>query len=140
MSGYQPDLEVLEAMLAKADDKIRVARNSFDDEFYDDAASRAYYAAFFAVTAVLAHHGLTFSSHGKVLGAFNKELIKPGLFPADTAQKLERLFKDRQIGDYDAEHSIEREEAEQDIADAELILDACRRYLEQKTGHKFPPS
>jgi len=131
MSGYQPDAEVLEALFAKADGKMRMARIAFENEFYDDAASRAYYAAFLAVTAVLAHHGFTFSSHGKVLGAFSKELIKPGLFPADTAQKLQRLFKDRQIGDYEADHSIEKEEAELDLADAKLILDACRQYLEK---------
>lgn len=138
MSGYQPDAEVLEALLAKANDKMRGARRAWDNGFYDDAASRAYYAAFLAVTAVLAQHGFTFSSHGKVLGAFNKELIKPGLFPSDTARKLERLFKDRQIGDYEADHSIQKEEAELDLADAKLILDACRQYLEQKTGHQFP--
>ena len=137
MSGYEPDLEILEALLAKAYEKLRIARISFDNKFYNDAASRAYYAAFHAVTAVLAFHGFTFSSHGKVLGSFNRELINKGLFPVDTAQKLQRLFRDRQIGDYYIDKEISHEAAERDTADAEEIVRLCREYLEKSLGQNL---
>ena len=138
MKGYKPGLDDLKAMLAKAEQKLAAAQKEFEMGFVSDSASRAYYAAYHAVYAVLAHHGLTFSSHAQVLGAFNREFIKTGIFPPDTFKKLQRMFLDRNIADYQISKTVSSEAAEKDIAAARLLVDACRQYLEQKTGYKFP--
>ena len=46
MSDYKPTPEVIKAMLNKADEKLRSAGRDYEDGFYGDASSRAYYAAF----------------------------------------------------------------------------------------------
>ena len=46
--------EELRAILAVAEEKLRSARHSLAGGYCADAASRAYYAAFHAITAVLA--------------------------------------------------------------------------------------
>ena len=69
MKGYQPGLDDLRAMLARGREKLVVAQKEFEMGFANDSASRAYYAAYQAVYAVLAHHGLTFSSHAQLIGA-----------------------------------------------------------------------
>jgi uncharacterized protein (UPF0332 family) len=120
MNDQKPDLEKLGAMLEKAQQKLAAAEMEFKMGYESDSASRAYYAAYHAVYAVLAHHGLTFSSHAQVLGAFNKEFIKTGIFPPDTFKKLQKMFLDR------------------NIAAARLLVDACRQYLEKAIGRKFP--
>jgi len=112
MSGYRPDKEVLTAMLAKAEEKLAIAQNNLDAGFFDDASSRAYYAAFHAVSAVLAQHGMTYSSHHQVLGAFNRDFVNTGLFSPNAHKNLERLFLDRQIGDYYIDQTIDRKKAE----------------------------
>lgn len=132
MSGYKATPDVLEAMLRKADEKLAVARKDLESGFCGDAASRAYYAAFHAVSAVLAEHGLTFSSHGQILGAFNRELVKTGIFPPDTFRKLERLYEDRQVADYDWNLVVDRESAEQNLIDAEWLVKACREYIKRR--------
>ena len=137
MNEYKSTPDVLKAMLRKAREKLASARKNLDSGFYGDVASRAYYAAFHAISAVLADRGLTFSSHAQTLGAFNRELVKTEIFPADTFRKLQRLFEDRQIADYDWNISVDRETAKKDLADAEWLVNACLEYLEKQTGQLF---
>ena len=109
--------------------KLEGARSALDNGFFEDASSRAYYAAFHAATAALASRGLSYSSHGQVIGAFNREFVHSSLLPPEAFAMLQRLFADRQVGDYSASRAISRETAERGIADAAWILDAVRALL-----------
>ena len=71
MSAFEPTGYVLDAMLAKADERLSTARRDLSASAFGDAAARAYYAAFHATSASLATRGLTFSSHSQTIGAFN---------------------------------------------------------------------
>lgn len=118
-------------MLAQAEEKLRAAGLLLEGGACGDAASRAYYAAFHAVSALLLSKGQTYSSHAQVLGMFNREFVHSGLFPDEFTTVLTRLFEDRQSGDYDLPPLLTEAEARQDIADARRVVDAARRYLEQ---------
>ena len=99
--------------------------------YYGDAASRAYYAVFHAISAVLAKKGLTFSSHAQTIGTFNREFVKSGIFPSDTYRKVQRLFEDRQTADYDWNLNLDKNTAKKDIRDAEWLVGICREYVEK---------
>lgn len=114
----------------RAGEKLISARRDLEDKFCGDAASRAYYAAFHAITAVLAARGLTFSSHAQALGAFNREFVRTGIFPPDTTRRLQQLFEDRQVGDYDWSRTLEEATAVQDLESAEQVVAACRAHLQ----------
>lgn len=116
-------------LLAKAEQKLASARHSLAGGFYDDAASRAYYAAFHAMSAVLASKGEVFFSHKQTLGAFNKEFIAAGKTDRFRFKDIQRLFNDRQNGDYDAVIGVDRETAEGDVRIAANIVEVCRKYL-----------
>jgi uncharacterized protein (UPF0332 family) len=120
----------LRAMLALADEKLRAAGLLLDGGAWADAASRAYYAAFHAVSALLLSKSQSYSSHSQVLGAFNKEFVHPGVFPREFTTLLMRLFEDRQSGDYGAIPGLTESEARQDVTDAQKIVEAVRRFLE----------
>lgn len=121
----------IDALLAKSGRTLEAARSVMENGFFDDASSRAYYAAFHAASAALAARGLFFSSHGQVLGNFNREFVKTGVSPAEAFQKIRRLFGHRQVGDYSATVFIDRATAEQDIADAAWLVDECRRLIDE---------
>ena len=137
MSKHQATPEVLRAMLKKARQKLAAARKDMEFGFFGEASSRAYYAAFHAVSAVLAHHGLAFSSHAQTLAAFNREFVKTKVFPADTFRKLQRLFEDRQIADYDWTRDVDKQTAQKDLDDAQWLVDASCEYLEKTVGHSL---
>jgi uncharacterized protein (UPF0332 family) len=116
-------------MLKKAKEKLKTAEIEYDTERYDDSVSRAYYAVFHAISAVLLSKGLHYSSHSQTIGAFNKEFVKPGVFPKEFTRNIQKLFNDRQTGDYDFENSFEKDAANDDISAAREIINACEQYL-----------
>jgi len=131
MSKHQATPEALRAMLKKARQKLAAARKDMEFGFFGEASSRAYYAAFHAVSAVLAHHGLAFSSHAQTLAAFNRQFVKTAVFPTDTFRKLQRLFEDRQVADYDWTRDVDKQTAQKDLDDAQWLVDTSVAYLEK---------
>lgn len=122
----------LKIMMTKSRNSLEVAKQLHKQSHYNDAASKAYYAAFHALQAVLLTKGLSFSRHSAVLSAFNKEFIHSRVFVKDFYDKIVRLFRDRQIGDYEYEKEISCESSEMDVADAEMIINAIGEYLQRE--------
>ena len=133
--------EALKGMLAKANGKLAAARRELKSGTPDEAVSRAYYAAYHAISAVLASQGCAFSSHAQTLGGFNARFVRTGLFPKDTTRILHRLFENRQTADYDWTVVVELESARRDVKDAAKLVAACRDYLEHNLlGSKNEPA
>lgn len=121
--------EIIKNMIKKAESKLNTAIIDFNNEFYDDAVSRAYYAVFHAISAVLFTKGFSYSSHSQVIGGFNKEFVKNGIFESQITKKIQTLFEDRQSGDYDFSLVIDKEDANKNIEYAKEILDSVKKYL-----------
>lgn len=119
-----------EALLSAAQSKLAAAMLQASG-MHGDAASRAYYATFHAVSALHLAAGNSFSSHAQLIGRFNKDFVRAGLFDPVFTRTLTRLFEDRQLGDYDATAEITQAQAAQDIADAQALVDAIRAHLGQ---------
>jgi hypothetical protein len=120
---------VIRSILEKAAAKLKAAQVLLGEAAWDDAVSRAYYAAFHAVSALHLSRDNTFSSHAQLIGRFNKDFVKTGLFPQDFTRTLARLFEDRQTGDYDVTGTMAEEEARKDVEDAKEIVTAVTAYL-----------
>jgi len=122
----------LQRMIRKASRSLSAARRHIEEGDYDFASSRAYYAAFYAVEAILLTKQLAFSKHSAAIGAFNRHFVKTGVFPKDFSKYISRLFRERQTGDYEFDLSIEESDAQEDVRIAESILEAITAYLAQK--------
>ena len=118
----------LNAMILKANRSLEASKNLFKNGDYDFAVSRAYYAAFYMLEALLLTKGLEFSKHDSVIGAFNKNFIFTGEIKNIT-RKVYNLFGQRQISDYSFEAIIKEESAKEDIGIAEEIVNDCKLYL-----------
>jgi uncharacterized protein (UPF0332 family) len=64
------------------------------------AVNRLYYACFYAVTALLVRDGKQFARHSAVLSEFGRTYIKLGRIEARWHKFYQKLFADRQEGDY----------------------------------------
>ena len=91
--------EVL-AHMDRARQALAAARSLCGAGLFDDAASRAYYAAFHGASAALMARGLTVRKHGALIGAVHRQLIHGGVVPAETGKWLTWLFELRSVGDY----------------------------------------
>lgn len=68
----------IEFLLERARQSIRAARDLLRAGYYDIVASRAYYAAFYAATALLISRNLKFAKHSGVLSAIHQHFVKTG--------------------------------------------------------------
>jgi len=76
--------ELIKGYIAKGRDKLSAARDLLQRQHYDDAVSRAYYAAFHLAQAALLVEGQQAESHKGVVMLFGLLLVKTG--------KIDRRF------------------------------------------------
>ena len=125
------DIQIIKKIIGKVNEKLSTSFLIFNNQYYNDAVSRMYYAVFHIISALLLIKGLTFSSHGQVIGNFNREFIKSKILPEDFSKKIEILFKYRQIGDYGTDEDIEKEKAEEIFHYAKEIVHKSKEYLSE---------
>lgn len=83
----------LQTMIKKAQRSLAAAKRQIEEGDYDFASSRAYYAAFYVMEAILLTKELVFSKHSGVIGAFNQYFIKAAIFPKVWAAPLTDISK-----------------------------------------------
>jgi len=93
----------------------------------DSAASRAYYAAFHAVTALFALRGQSFSKHSALRAALHRELIHTGYWQQDLGRAYDLLMDIRETGDYGGQMHVTETNAATAIERAIEIIQAVER-------------
>jgi uncharacterized protein (UPF0332 family) len=96
---------------------------------FDSAASRSYYAAFHAVTALFALEGRTFTKHSAVETAVHRDLVKTGRWSADLGRDYSFCLDVRGVGDYGSEVRVDKTQATDAVAAARRILLAIHDAL-----------
>lgn len=95
----------------------------------DAATSRAYYAAFYAVSALFAEKSVEFRRHSQIQAAVHRDLVHAGLWPTSLGADFTALTNARTIGDYGIERHVSRDEADDAIARARRIVEQVRADL-----------
>jgi len=117
------------ANLERAEQSIQAAQMLAAAGYSDFAASRAYYAAFYAATAALLHEGFEFSKHSGVIAYVHRQFVRTGRLAKQHGQDLNWLFELRSIGDYGEIRHVASEEAEKAIRAATAFLQAIKGML-----------
>jgi uncharacterized protein (UPF0332 family) len=117
------------ALMQKAERSLKVSRVLIESGNYDFAMSRAYYAMYYAATALLLTKDIKFSKHSAVIASFGKEFVKSGLLAQDLYGYLIKGFRERQKGDYEIMILPLREEALTLAEKAGIFLEAASVYL-----------
>lgn len=121
--------EEIAANLERAEQSFQAAQELASRGFYDFAASRAYYAAFYAATALLLREGLEFSKHSGVIASIHQRFVKTGKLDKELGKTLNWLFELRGVGDYGVTEHVSQQEAERAIQAAKDFLDAIKFLL-----------
>ena len=117
--------------IAEAEDSLKVAAHCLKEGLYKDSINRSYYAAFYAVKAILALSTVDFKRHKDVMGYFNKEYVDKEIFPREIGRKLGTLQRVREKSDYDDFYIASREKAEEQFQTAELVIGEVKKYLDK---------
>ena len=118
------------ANLERAEKSIQAAKELAASGFYDFAASRVYYAAFYAATAALLDEGLEFTKHSGVIASVHQRLVKTGKLDKEQGKELNWLFELRNVGDYGVTVHVSQQDAERAIRVAENFLRVIKSLLQ----------
>jgi uncharacterized protein (UPF0332 family) len=112
-----------------ARDALESARYNLDGGFYGVAVNRAYYAFFYAATALLLTLDITRSKHAGVLAAFREQFVKPGLFSVEDSRAYGEAFELRNVTDYEMLGHADSDQARAVVESARRFVERCRSYL-----------
>jgi uncharacterized protein (UPF0332 family) len=118
--------------IENAHEMIEVAKSNLGNDFYSSACNRAYYAIFYAASALLFSKGMSFGKHSAVLSAFRQHFIKTGELDVKWSEIYQRIMSHRQIGDYDINLRVEKEQAMGDVRDAQAFVEEVEQWLRKQ--------
>lgn len=124
--------EYIRRELKKAEQALKAAQNLLADGLYDDAVSRAYYAAFHGARAALKIKGIETTSHKGLISQFALHLVKAGEVEEEYGDILRQTKEDRETGDYEPLVTFGSDEAAQLVSSAERFLAKMREWIGKK--------
>lgn len=93
--------ELIRYRISKAKDTLQEVNLHIENELWNTAVNRLYYACYYAVTALLIDNNIKTKSHKGARQMFGLHLVKPGLIDKSLAKFFTDLYDLRQTGDYD---------------------------------------
>jgi uncharacterized protein (UPF0332 family) len=129
MSHQETRSAVIGYWFEKAEESLAAAHREFEAGSLAFAMNRVYYAAFYAVSALLMAHKLSFRKHSGVRAAFHQQFIKTGLLERKWGRLYDQLFEDRQEGDYVVFICFEPAYVEMQIEKCGQLLDHLRPLI-----------
>lgn len=129
MTEHEARREAVRHWWTKANESLAAARRELAAGALAFAINRAYYALFYAVTALFLEQGREFSKHAGVRAAFNQTVIKAGLLEKQYGELYNTLFADREAGDYVAFMEFDPRDVAEKVAKCETFLVAIRPLI-----------
>jgi uncharacterized protein (UPF0332 family) len=124
--------EEVAAHLERAQQSLEAAHELIRSGYHDFAASRAYYGAFYAATAMLLSEGVELSKHSGVIAQVHQRLVKTGRLSKEHGRDLNWLFELRSVGDYGGVAHVSCHQSEQAVEAAARLVDAIRALMQNK--------
>lgn len=100
-----------------------------ENELWNSAVNRMYYACFHIVSALLVLHGMEVKSHMGVRQAFGLHFVKSGQLPLECGRVFSKLYDKRQSSDYDDFVEFSREEVEGLYPQAVFLIENVSRLI-----------
>ena len=119
--------------IRNAVETLGVAALCLESQHYKDSINRSYYAAFYAIKAVLALEEIDSKRHKDAVAYFNKTYVATEIFSRETGKKLGRLKQERESSDYDDFYVASLTDATDQYNSAKLIIDEIEKYLADKS-------
>jgi len=126
MSEYSSEIS---SNLERAETNLQVARELLDKGYYDVSASRAYYAAFYAASALLLNEGIDTSKHSGVIALIHQHFVKGGKLSKEQGRNLNWLFELRSVGDYGVSLHVTSEDARRAVDIAKDFFETTKTLL-----------
>ena len=123
--------DIVRYRIKNATDTLKEVDVHIQNQFYNTAANRLYYACYYAVSALLIANGIASKSHDGVIQMFGLHFIRTGVFPAHYGKFYSQLFKERQTGDYEDLFNHDRESVAELYPKAQEFISAVKEKVDE---------
>lgn len=121
--------EAIQQDITNSHDELESARILYREHKYRQALSRAYYAIFYAATAILTTKHIRRAKHSGVQSAFGQFLVKPHLIEEEYGSIYARVREARELSDYERGFVPLAEFTLAKIEDTEKFVARIEKYL-----------
>ncbi|MEO8151171.1 MAG: HEPN domain-containing protein [Bacteroidia bacterium] len=121
--------ELVNYRLHRAKETLDDARILSERRKWNSAINRLYYAAFYAVTALLMADNINPLSHNGAKVKFSENYIKTGKVPKEYGKMYSQLFLWRQKGDYDDLFDFNQEKVEPYLEPVESFINLIKEII-----------
>lgn len=121
--------------LDRAYEAFEDAKLLAQNDRWNTAINRLYYASFYAVIALLIKNGIETQTHDGVRTQLGLQFIKTGKMDKKFGKLFSKLFDYRLKGDYGDMFDFDRNMVEPLFEEVELFINAIRAELNDPTKH-----
>lgn len=114
-----------------ADQALATAQTNLDSEDFRAAANRAYYAIFYAASAVLLTLGIERRRHSGVISAFREHFVRPGIIEAEFSSIYGESLVVREDADYAIEITVGQDTVEPGLRQAHRFVQRMHEHLDK---------
>jgi uncharacterized protein (UPF0332 family) len=115
--------EDLTIYFSQAEDSLQAARTLKSNGLFKGAVNHCYYAYFWIVRGLFLSKDIFTKTHTGVQSKFSEMFIATDLIPKKYGQYLAKLFKERQIADYELHGDFSQEDIDEYIAMVEDFME-----------------
>jgi uncharacterized protein (UPF0332 family) len=119
----------IQQYIKRSEDAIDTVKILIDHNKYSDAVSKAYYAMFYAASALLRTKNLDVSKHSGVISQFGLHFVKTGIIEKHHHKRFIKAFNDRDVADYRVMKEVIEQVAIQKLEDAKKFIESIKTFL-----------
>lgn len=122
--------ELAQYRMERAKEMLVAAEGNLSIGQYKTSLNRSYYAIFHSMRAANIIKGFDSSKHSGVIAFFNWEYLKENIMDRQLSVIIKNSSFLREKSDYDDFFIASRKDAETQIENAKVFLDAVEKYLQ----------
>lgn len=128
MKGTKSDL--IKYRIERAKDTLDDALILFEKEKWNSSINRLYYAAYYAIMALLLNSDIKPTTHNGAKSNFTQYFIKTSIISKDLGKLYSQLFTWRQKGDYDDLFDFDKDKVEPYFEPVKNLIASIERLLQ----------
>ena len=121
---------LIDLYLEKSDKALEAANLMINNELFESALNRIYYAIFYTVSALGEKNDFVSSKHSGMMSWFNRKYVNDEKkFSKDISEIYRKTFKFREKGDYDPRYHATFEETNEILNQAKKFIEIVRKEI-----------
>lgn len=114
----------------KAIRTLEQAKGNIELKYWEVIANRLYYAAYYAVSALLLANKISVKTHNGVIQMFGMKFVKTNIVDAEFGKLYNRLFSLRLTGDYNDSYTLSEDDVVSLVEPTEKFIAEIRKLVE----------